>query len=289
MTEGIVTSRGGVKVWEDYRNNIIVDKKNTILRWKAEKDKYASSLFPPEVQERFLHGIARIGSLHSEDALTWNVFRSLYQANKLHLITDFLSPNMEASTLYFWGGHSLEKSSAEIDSTVQGALNEIEPWGEDGRRQQTETDVMLRGRVDLVMVECKLGLPGKPVKAWIRSRSGMRDDYRKFIEKSSQRLFNDSFDFKSDGNRFCQLFRNYLLGAALSQRWRIQFWMLAIVNSKNTNLGGLPHETEFEYFRSKLVDPSNAVIITWQQVMDAVKEESQLGKLRSYLENHTLL
>jgi len=100
---------------------------------------------------------------------------------------------------------------------------------------------------------------------------------------------NDSFDFKSDGNRFCQLFRNYLLGAALSQRWRIQFWMLAIVNSKNTNLGGLPHETEFEYFRSKLVDPSNAVIITWQQVMDAVKEESQLGKLRSYLENNTLL
>lgn len=288
MPEEIVTSRGGVEVWVNYHRNIIVDNNNPILAWKAEKDKYASYLFPPEVQERFLQGIPRLSSLHSEDALTWNLFRSLHQAHEVHLVTDFLSPSMEVSMLYFWG-HSVEESSTEIDPTVQEALNEIEPWGRDGRRQQTETDVMLRGPRDLVMVECKLGVPGKQVKAWTRSRSGMRADYRKFIERFGVRLFNDSFDFEADGNRFYQLFRNYLLGAALSQRWRIKFWLLAIVNSKNTNLNRLPHETEFGYFRSKLVDPLKAVIINWQQVMDVMKAEPQVGKLHSYLASHQLL
>jgi len=288
MAEGMVYSRGGVPVWEDYRRNIIVDAENPILAWKAEKDKYSPTLFPREVQQRFPLGIPRIGSLHSEDALSWNLFRSLHEAGKLYLITDFLSQDMAVSMLYFWG-HSVDESSTRIDTTVQEALNEIEPWGRDGRRQQTETDVTLRGPRDLVMVECKLGLPGKPIKAWTRTRPGMRRDYLKFLNRLGLRLFNDSFDFESDGNRFCQLFRNYLLGAALSQRWRIKFWLLAIVNSKNTNLDGLPHETEFRHFRSKLVDPSSAVIITWQQVIAAVKEEPQLGKLHSYLASHPLL
>ena len=288
MAEGMVYSRGGVPVWEDYRRNIMVDAENPILGWKAEKDKYSPTLFPPKVQQRFPHGIPRIGSLHSEDALSWNLFRSLHQAAKLHLVADFLSPGMEVSMLYLWG-HSVEESSAGIDPTVQQTLNEIEPWGRDGRRQQTETDVMLRGPGDLVMIECKLGVPGKPVKAWTRSRPGMRRDYLKFLNRFGVRFFNDSFDFESDGNRFYQLFRNYLFGAALSHRWKIKFWLLAIVNSKNTNLDGLPHETEFRRFCSKLVDPSNAVIITWQQIIGAVKEEPELGKLHSYLASHPLL
>jgi hypothetical protein len=169
----MIQSRGGVQIWEDYRRNILADAENPILAWKAEKDKYSPSLFRPDVQERFPQGIPRIGSLHSEDALSWNLFRSLHHAGKLHLVTDFLSPGMEMSTLYLWG-HSVDESSERIDVTVQEALNEIEPWGRDGRRQQTETDVMLRGPSDLVIIECKLGLPGKSVKAWIRSRPGMR-------------------------------------------------------------------------------------------------------------------
>jgi len=283
-----VYSRGGVRVWEDYRKNIIVDAENPILAWKARKDKYSPTLFPSTVQQRFPLGIPRIDSLHSEDALSWNLLRSLHQAGKLQLVTDFLSPGMEVSMLYFWG-HVVDESSAKIDATVQEALNEIEPWGRDGKRQQTETDVMLRGTRDLVMVECKLGMPGKPVKAWSRSSPGMRGDYLKFLDRFGVRLFNDSFDFESDGNRFYQLFRNYLLGAALSQRWEVRFWLLTVVNSKNTNLERVSHETEFGHFRSKLVNPLNAVIITWQQIRSAVGQEPQLSQLQSYLARHPLI
>ena len=288
MEEDMVYSRGGVPVWEDYRKNILIDADHPILAWKAEKDKYSLSLFPPEVRQRSPKGIPRIGSLHSEDALSWNLFRSLHQTCKLHLVTDFLSPGMEMSTLYFWG-HSVDESSAKIDATVQEALNEIEPWGRDGRRQQTETDVMLRGPSDLVMVECKLGVPGKPVKAWTRSRPGMRGDYLKFMNQFGGRLFNDSFDFEFDGNRFYQLFRNYLLGAALLQRWKVRFWLLAVVNAKNTNLDGVSHEAEFGHFRSKLVNPANAIIVTWQELRTAIEREPGLGQLHSYLVRHLLI
>lgn len=288
MAQGMVFSRGGVQVWEDYRRNIIVDTENPILAWKAEKDKYSPSLFLPNIRQRFPLGIPRVGSLHSEDALSWNLFRSLHEAGKLHLITDFLSPDVAVSTLHFWG-HSVEKSSAEIDPAIQEALSEIEPWGRDGKRQQTETDVMLRGPRDLVMVECKLGIPRAKIPAWIRSSAGMRPDYLKFIDRFGTRLFNDSFDFECDGNRFYQLFRNYILGAALSQRWKIRFWLMAIVSSENRNLGGVPHEAEFGRFRSKLVNPSNAFIITWQQIIGAVKEEPELGQLHFYLASHPLL
>ncbi|MBE9515085.1 MAG: hypothetical protein IMY79_02985 [Chloroflexi bacterium] len=288
MEEGMIYSRGGVPVWEDYRRNIIVDAENPILTWKAEKDKYSPSLFPPEVQQRFPQLIPRIGSLHSEDALSWNLFRSLHQAGKLHLVAGLLSPGMEVSMLYCWG-HSVDESSERIDVTVQEALNEIEPWGRDGRRQQTETDVTLRGPSDLVMVECKLGMPGKPVKAWSRSSPGMRGDYLKFLDRFGVRLFNDSFDFESGGNRFYQLFRNYLLGAALSQRWGVRFWLLAVVNSRNTNLGGVSHETEFGRFCRKLINPENAAIITWQELREAIQKEPQLNQLQSYLARHPLI
>lgn len=65
-----VQSKGGVYVYTDYRENIIVDLDHSILRWKADKDRLRPSWFAPEVQEQFPRGLAKIGSQHSEDALT---------------------------------------------------------------------------------------------------------------------------------------------------------------------------------------------------------------------------
>lgn len=55
------------------------------------------------------------------------------------------------------------------------------------------------------------------------------------------KLFNDSVKFEQDGRRFYQLFRNYLLGAALSEKWGTKFSLLTIVNSLNRNLEGRSH------------------------------------------------
>ena len=117
----------------------------------------------------------------------------------------------------------------------------------------------------------------------------MRSDYLSFMEKLGVKLFNDSFDFERDGRRFHQLFRNYLLGAALSQKWDTEFSLVAIVNSLNSNLCGRSHDEEFEDFRSLLEQPSNAFLITWQQIWGKLGEEAGLEALQKWLVNHRLL
>jgi hypothetical protein len=71
------------KVIWDYREKIIIDKNNPILAFKANRDRYSST-------QGELTGKPYLGSNASEDALTWNVFLTLYEAKKLtHIFPDY--------------------------------------------------------------------------------------------------------------------------------------------------------------------------------------------------------
>jgi len=274
-----IQSKSGVPVYTDYKENIVVDPENRVLAWKASKD-------------RFPQGLPRIGSQHSEDALSWNLFRSLQLAGKLALVGDFAAPGADFDAVYFWNRDAHQRSE-QIDPEIQELLNEMEPWGKNGAQQQTEPDVIPRGERHIIMIESKLGKPCKAVKAWCRSRPGMRPEYRDFLKKVEKErgepLFSPSFDYEKDGNRFYQLFRNYLLGAALSWKWGTEFSLLAIVNSANSNLGGRSHQGEFDSFRSRLARPSNAFLTTWQQLWDRLPSGPSLHALQMWLLNHPLL
>ena len=283
-----VCSRGGIPVYTDYRENITVDSNNPILTWKANKDRLRPSWFPLDVQKDFPGGLPKLGSMHSEDALTWNVFRTLQLKNRIQYLTEIFNPGLDIYKIWFWG-HDADQESPKIDAEIQDILNQMEPWGEGGVKQQTEPDVILRGKRHVVMVECKLGEPNKKVKAWQRSSTGMRPEYAAFIEEQRFKLFADSFNYERDGNRFYQLFRNYLLGAAIASRWDTEFSLLAIVNALNSNREGRSHQDEFSSFRSVLAEPSNTFIITWQQIWGALPKEENLSTLRKYMARHPLL
>ena len=111
----------------------------------------------------------------------------------------------------------------------------------------------------------------------------------KKLEGLGVKLFNDSFDYERDGNRFYQLFRNYLLGAALSLKWNAEFSLLAIVNSWNSHLGGRSHEEESWHFQSQLQQHSNTFLGSWQQIWSKVREDAGLEALQKWLLNHPLL
>lgn len=283
-----VCSRGGVPVYTDHRENIIVDSNHPILTWKANKDRLRPSWFPLDIQKDFPGGLPKLGSMHSEDALTWNVFRTLQLKNKIQCLTKIFNPDLDIYRVWFWG-HDADQESPKIDAEIQDILNQMEPWGKNGVKQQTEPDVILCGNRHVVMVECKLGEPDKTVKAWQRSSTGMRREYAVFIEGRRFKLFVDSFDYERDGNRFYQLFRNYLLGAAIASRWNTEFSLLAIVNALNSNRDGRSHRDEFNSFRSVLAEPSNTFIITWQQLWEALPREENLSPLREYMARHPLL
>lgn len=232
-----------------------------------------------------------VASEQSEDVLSWNFFRSLQSAGKLHFVTDKLGIHADIEKVYFWQ-HDADRWSEEVDPEIQNILNEMEPWGENGRRQQTETDIILRGGHHIVMVESKLGKPNEVVKAWGRGGSPnrpMRSDYLEFMKKLGAKLFRDSFNFEQDGRRFYQLFRNYLLGAALSQMWVTKFYLLAIVNVLNRNLEGCSHEDEFQSFQCFLEEPGNTFLTTWQKLWRILPGEPGLSKLRQWLQGHPLL
>ena len=284
-----VFSRGGVPVYTDYKENIIVEPKHPILVWKANKDKLRPSWFSIDVQREFPEGLPKLGSTHSEDALTWNVFRTLQLNDRIHCLTNIFTPSLDTYKIWFWG-HDASIPSQVIDSEIQETLDQMEPWGKGGIPQQTEPDVILRGKRHIIMVECKLGKQRQRVKAWQRSSPGMRPEYSAFIDrKGFGNLFKPSFNYERDGNRFYQLFRNYLMGAALASRWHTTFSLLTIVNALNRNLEGRSHESEFKSFQSILTNDSNTFLITWQQVLDVLPQEKNLLSLREFVENHQLL
>lgn len=275
-------------VHTDYRETIVVDADHPILTWKANRDKLRPSWFAADVQQRYPGGLPKIGSEHSEDAFTWNVFRTLQLHNRIQRLTNIFSSAANVDRLYFWG-HDADLQSQKIDPQIQDTLNQMEPWGKDGVKQQTEPDVILRGKYHIVMVECKLGKPGEEIRAWQRNRPSMRAQYATFMKYLGLKLFTDSFDYKHDGIRFYQLFRNYLLGAALALTWNTEFSLLTIVNRLNNNLEGRSHQEEFDSFRRLLVDPSNAFLITWQQVWNALRKERNLERLYESMRKHPLL
>jgi len=284
---GVYRSKGGVDVYSN-RENIIIEPNHPILIWKANKDKLRPDWFPLDVQKKFPGGLPKLGSIHSEDALTWNIFRTLQINNKLQSLTDIFAPELDIYKIWFWG-HDANLQSENIDPEIQGLLDQMEPWGKDSVKQQTETDVILLGKHQLIMVECKLGKPGQEIKAWQRSSKGMRPEYAIFMEEQGFKLFANSFNYARDGNRFYQLFRNYVLGAALASKWKIHFSLLAIVNALNSNLEMRSHQEELNSFRSVLVDPSNTFLITWQQIWNALSKEENLLPLRNCMMNDTLL
>jgi hypothetical protein len=285
-----VFSRGGVGVYSDYRENIIVDPNHLVLRWKAEKERVSPQSFDQGVASQFPQGLSRIASCHSEDALSWNVFRSLEKAWKLDVFTRLLGFLVVLETSSFWN----RRDGPAVPQDTQAVLNCMEPWGKNGKLQQTETDVMLRGGDHVVLVESKLGKPGAKIRAWVRSGPDrpMRHEYRQFIEcleSRGVRLFNDSFEFEKDGWRFHQLFRNYLFGAGLALEWNVGFSLVTVVNSMNRNLGGRSHEEEFLAFKAKLTRPSNTFLVTWQDLRGAIASEPSLALLHLYLSCYALL
>lgn len=82
----------------------------------------------------------RLGNENSEGAVTWNVFRSLQEADSLSVAARVLV-DAEATAepeLFFWG-QRLERSGAEPSARLQKVRDELES----GLAQQTEPDVCL--------------------------------------------------------------------------------------------------------------------------------------------------
>jgi hypothetical protein len=85
----------------DYRLNLICDPDNPVLVQKASKDRFSS----PSHWRAGYGGEAYLGRPNSEDALTWNVFRSLQVAGHggLEVLGSILGTKSPVKSVLFWG------------------------------------------------------------------------------------------------------------------------------------------------------------------------------------------
>jgi len=141
------------KVAADFRGRIIVEPDSPILAFKANRDRYTRGTQPSYA------GLPYLGSQASEDALTWNVFRSLQKARRLDIICNNLDIGEPRCMLLWTLAPELDSLSADLQYTVGALIRKF-----DGilPGQVTEPDVIILGTKGVAIIECKLSEREKP-------------------------------------------------------------------------------------------------------------------------------
>ena len=140
------------KVAADFRSRIIVDPDNPILAFKASRDRYTR-------RRPVYAGLPYLGSRDSEDALTWNVFRSLQKAQKLGIVCDEFHIGEPLGLLLWTLAPEVDDVSAKLQYSAGMLIRTF-----DGilPGQTTEPDVVILGTKGVAVIECKLSEPEKP-------------------------------------------------------------------------------------------------------------------------------
>ncbi|MBT4400685.1 MAG: hypothetical protein HOM18_12810 [Candidatus Marinimicrobia bacterium] len=187
----------------DYRKNLIADKNNPILIQKAWRDFYSGG----SSYGNSLVGKAYLGVEHGEDALTWNVFRSLqlHGPKGLRVIEKtFGLDTIEG--LLFWG------CDVESGSNSQQWLNATIRYIDGGiKGPVTEPDMVIITKSQVVFVECKLKRHDL-TSPWKASSDGSKHRYRRYIDTFGYTSLDDLGSWKN----VYQLIRNYVYACELA-------------------------------------------------------------------------
>lgn len=104
-------------------------------------------------------GLPYLSSQDSEDALTWNVFRSLQKTQKLRVICDDFRVGEPLGLLLWTLAPEVDDVSSKLQYTTGRLIRKF-----DGifQGQVTEPDIIILGSQGVAVVECKLSEAGKP-------------------------------------------------------------------------------------------------------------------------------
>jgi hypothetical protein len=213
----------------------------------------------------------RLGHEHSEDAVTWNVFRSLQEAGSLAVAMRALAgiePRAEPH-LHLWGRRIGIDETRAWDELAR-ARNEIEPWG----RLQTEPDCCLHvpGQA-LALIEAKFGSP-MTSKASDVARDAWLDRY----EGTSPGVLNrTAIEVMAHGGFPEQILRNVMLALQLAQHGE-EAVVIALVRHKETR-------AVHDLARTCLVAgvPITVREESWESLYKAFHLDSALAALARYM------
>jgi hypothetical protein len=251
-------------VYTDYRENIKFDKDNPVLAMKANRDRYVNN----NSQEKYA-GLPQIGSVNSEDALTWNVFRQIIEKNEMYALEKLLDIKINNPKILLWT-LSFSESSNELQFTVGNFIRKI-----DGKYkgQITEPDVIIDCDEYFIMIECKLGKKGVfPGHLW---ESGSENGPNKRKEDYfSKNYFDDSENTQKLYKGDCyQLFRMVFYTIELSKLMKKKAVFVSLINKEWSNNSRKKRPNElFQEFKGCIKEKILIKSITWQDLQFADNE-----------------
>jgi hypothetical protein len=210
----------------------------------------------------------RLGNENSEDALSFNVFRSLQEAGRLSAAASLLT-GLELDgepELIVWG-HRLGQTTVEPVAELKTTLDQLEHTG----GQQTEPDIILRiPSWGWIFVEAKLGSPPSTYKGRPDKLEGWKKRYAK------PDLFNGAKLMAVDPERFPeQLLRNVAVAHAVARGEHVA--VVALV--RQTYAEAVANWAD-DYLADKSVITRSA---TWEQIYALTEDVQELSDLRDYL------
>jgi len=246
--------KGSAKLRPTWQQNVGVYTHCPAIQWKASQKKDEQKIRNP----------------HSEDALTWQVFRSLEAAGLLDRFAEDLLGVSDQYRAHYW---QRPWHQYVIDPTIDKVLGEVEPYHRARNLQHTETDLILRGNRTLVVAEMKLGRQETQPNGWRQSRdSPLVDDYEPWVRP----LLKDPARWQDTVKRFAQLYKNLILGQRVAELWApsgtpLELHLLAVVNGNaGRRLRGgsvSTYRTEFDDFRTTSSLPAFRLhLLEWQEI-----------------------
>lgn len=218
--------------------------------------------------------IWRLGNENSEDALSWNFFRSIQEAGKLrdaYRILTGMAPSSEPDLL-LWG-HRIEATSAGKVPELQDVLDRLEPRIRP-RQQQTEPDVVLRdSALGWVFIEAKLGSPTSTYRGREHKLAAWMDRY----PAAAPEAFSASGLAGADPGSFPeQILRNAAIAAGVSR-------------GEQAHVVGLlrrSYAPRLEEMVNPFLNPVGPVTFsraTWEDLVEELCDCPELADLRSYM------
>ena len=245
----------------DYRRHMLVDADNPILIQKAWRDWF----YGESRWKAGYGGQAYFFREHSEDALTWNVFRTLQLAGPGGLAAIAEAMHLKPiRTILFWG------CDVEAHSDAQQQVNCLirafdGRWG----GTMTEPDLVFITDEEAAFVECKLNQNGNQ-SPWKAQKTVKSDGAAKrFLTYTADCGFPE-LDAVTEWRDVYQMIRQYVYAKSLGLLLGLKPAVIPLVNET--------HIKSWQQYYEPLRQSCLAVyrpFATWQGIRAAVVERNQ--------------
>ena len=271
------------KVAADFRSRIIVDPDNPVLAFKANRDRYGQRGHPVYA------GLPHLGSQASEDAVTWNVFRSLQKGQRLHVISKELGIGEPRALLLWTLAPQVDDISAKLQYEVGMLIRRF-----DGilRGQMTEPDVIILGVQGVAVIECKLSEAEKPpAHLWEGSIDSARKRLWMYKKAEPTLLQKDVTD--AQVGEIWQLVRMAFYTLQLGKTLSCDAVVVSLANERNWSVQ-IPRLNKsaaelWEFFLYAVASSNLRKRSTnWQRLQTLIADYS-LDELTDYLSTHPCL